>query len=90
LTSGRCSTSGQIDVAFRDQRAQRIERMAGQVGKGFGIEPGRAVDLRGFAVAFPDQIGLHADDRIASPHFAAGHRFKHEAVCAGLGQLEHQ
>ena len=42
------------------------------------------------AAALPDEVGLHAHDRVAAAHLAAGDAFEEEAVLARLGQLQHQ
>ena len=42
------------------------------------------------AAALPDEVGLHAHDRVAPAHLAAGDAFEEEAVLARLGQLQHQ
>jgi len=66
------------------------QRLAPLFLKRIPVNAGHAVDAADFAVALPDQIRLGTDDRIAPAHFATGDRFQHEAVCAGLGQFQHQ
>ena len=79
-----------LDPAFRDQRAQRVQRISVQRLERVSVYLGGAVDAAAFAVTSPDQIGFHPDNRIAPAHFAAGDAFQHKAVLARPGKLEHQ
>ena len=80
----------QLDPALGDQRAQARERVGGLVLPAVGVEAGGAVEPRRGAAALPDQVGLHAHDRVAAAHLAAGDALEQEAVLARLGQLQHQ
>ena len=78
-----------LDPGFRDQRPQAFQRRAFVIGESVGIAR-LAVDPGATGAAFPDQVGLHADDGIAPAHLSAGDAFQHEAVRRRLGQLQHQ
>ena len=86
----RRQSFGHGDPAFRDQRPQRVERVAVQWTKGRGVKTCLSVDLACPAPAAPDKIGLHAHDGIATAHLATGDGFQHEGVRAGIAQLQHQ
>jgi hypothetical protein len=62
---------GQVDPAFGDQRAQGVQRGGVLGAEGVGVKARLAVDLGPRAVTAPDQVGLHADHRIAAAHLAA-------------------
>ena len=80
---------GHVDPAFADQRPQAVER--GPVVGLKRLRPQRpAVDAGAAVAAFPDQVGLHADHRIASALLAPGHAFQHEAVGLRGGEFQHQ
>ena len=81
---------GEVDLAGGDQGAQVFQRAAVFILEGGAVIAGLPVDAALFAMALPDEVGLHADDRVASAHFAACHRFQHEGILRGAGQLEHQ
>ena len=78
-----------VDPAFRDQGPKAVQRRAGIILEVLR-EPRLPVDPRPTVAAFPDQVGLHADDRIAAAQLSARDRFQHEALRCGLGQLQHQ
>ena len=80
----------QIYPAFGDQGAQIVQRVAVLLVKSLRIEPCVAVQVRGFAMAAPDQIGFHTNDRIPPAHLATGDRFQHKRVFGSTRQLEHQ
>ena len=79
---------GQVDAAFRDQRAQRLERRLGAGREGVGLGARAAVDLGLRAVGAPDQIRLEPDDRIAAAHRAAFHRLQQKAHRLAAAELE--
>ena len=70
---------GKSNAAFGQQGAQCFKRVQGDDFEGaFGIEAGLAVDRSLAPINFPDQVGVHADDRVAPAHGTAFHRFKEE------------
>jgi hypothetical protein len=76
-------------AAFGQKRAQRSSggRLAGL--EGVAVVARGAVDAAVLAPAFPDQVGLHADDGIAPAHLAAGDGFEDEGIAARIRQLQH-
>ena len=80
---------GQMDVRFRDDATQRLERRLGHRLEAVAVGGGIAVDLGLAAGGAEDQVRLDADDRIAAAHGAALDRFEQEAVGAPRRQLEH-
>ncbi len=80
----------QVDPAFGDQGAQRGERAVGAGLEAAQIMARLAIDLDPVAKAAPDQIGLHADRRVAAAHRPAFDRFQEEAVGPAFGQLQHR
>jgi hypothetical protein len=86
----RRQLGGQVDPALGDELAQAGQRGGRLVAPSVGVEAGVAIQPGAVASALPDQVGLHAHDRVASAHLAAGDAFEQEAVAPRLGQLQHQ
>ena len=80
----------QVDPAFGDQGAERGQRIGALDLEGVTVEPRGPVHARLGAVALPDQVGFHTDDRITATHLAPGHAFQHEGIGLGARELEHQ
>ena len=81
---------GQGDARFRDDIAETVQRIAGHVLKGIRIIARRTVQCCGLTPATPDQVGLHADDGIASAHVTACDRLQHKGILRRAGKFEHQ
>ena len=81
---------GEVNPAFPDQFAKPVERVPILRLKRLSVEPGGAVDGGLFAMAAPDQIRFHSNDRIPPAYLAAGHGFKHKRVFLSAGKLQHQ
>ena len=79
---------GQCDAAFRDQRAQCLERRLGAGHEGIRLRARAPVDLGARAIGAPDQVGLDADDGMAAAHCAAFHRLQQEAHRLAAAELE--
>ena len=81
---------GQLDGALGDEGAEARERVGRLVRPAVGVEAGGAVEAGARAAALPEEVGLHADDRVAAADLAAGDALEQEAVLARLGELQHQ
>ena len=88
-TGGR-QAIGQGDAAFGNERAQVVQRVAGLGCEIIRVKAGIAVQMAGFAMAFPHQIGLEPDNRIAPAHLAAGDGFQHKGIFGRARQFQHQ
>ena len=88
--SNRRQTFWQINPAFGNQGAQGCQRVCRLGGKRCCIKARLAVQTGGFAMALPDQVGLHAHNGITPAHLAARHRFQHKGVGPRFGQFHHQ
>ena len=67
-----------------------MQRVCVLPDEGSGIALGIAVDTALRAMALPDQIGFHANDRIAPANFASCDRFQQKRVFLILGEFQHQ
>jgi hypothetical protein len=86
---GGGQVGGHVDGGFRPKPAQRVQRRGLAHPRTRRGRSAPAVQAAVGAPAFPDQVGLHPDDRIAPAHLAAGHRFEDEGVAARIRQLQH-
>ena len=74
----RRQAGGKVDFGLRQQRAQRLERLAGAGGEGVPIGQRAAIDLRLPARRAPHHVRVEPDHRIASALGASFHRFEQE------------
>ena len=77
-----------IELGFLDQRAQACQRRPVVRHEGVRRGAGVAIDLRAAIPAAPDQVRLHADDRISPARRAAFHAFQQERVRLAMRQLQ--
>ena len=84
------SSCRQVDARLRQQRPQRLQGRAWLAARRRRASRLRAaVDLGLVAEGAPDDVGVDADDGIASAHGAALHRFQQAAHGPAVAELQH-
>ena len=81
---------GQFDLRLCDQCAQCGQRITVLCFERVGVVAGGTVDAALSAVALPDHVGFHTDDRVPTAHLSSGHAFEDKGVLGGPGEFEHQ
>ena len=77
-----------LQLGFRDQRAQALQRRPGFGEESMGCGQSVPVDRRASILAAPDQVRLHADDRVTAPGRSAFHAFQQERIRLAVRQFQ--
>ena len=85
--AGRSSGMSMADSASSRRAGTRAGGSAQGSERLAVVARGRGSRARRVAVAFPDQVGLAADDRIAAADLAAGDGFEQETVAPRVGRF---